>query len=202
MTNEIKNVMMPIPTVIEQSNRGSTAYDLYSRLLEDRIIFLTGAIDDATANLVVGQLLYLETKDPDKDICLYINSPGGSVTAGMAIFDTMNYIKCDVSTICVGMAASMGAFLLAAGTKGKRICLPNSEVMIHQPLGGAQGQASDIKIVADHILKTKAKLNKFLAEATGKPVEVIERDTDRDNYMSAEEAKAYGLVDEVFYTRK
>ena len=202
MTNEIKNVMMPIPTVIEQTNRGSTAYDLYSRLLEDRIIFLTGAIDDATANLVVGQLLYLETKDPDKDICLYINSPGGSVTAGMAIFDTMNYIKCDVSTICVGMAASMGAFLLAAGTKGKRICLPNSEVMIHQPLGGAQGQASDIKIVADHILKTKAKLNKFLAEATGKPVEEIERDTDRDNYMSAEEAKAYGLVDQVFYTRK
>lgn len=202
MTNEIKNVMMPVPTVIEQTNRGSTAYDLFSRLLEDRIIFLTGAIDDATANLVVGQLLYLETKDPTKDICLYINSPGGSVTAGMAIFDTMNYIKCDVSTICVGMAASMGAFLLAAGTKGKRICLPNSEVMIHQPLGGAQGQASDIKIVADHILKTKAKLNKFLAEATGKPVEVIERDTDRDNYMSAEEAKAYGLVDEVFYSRK
>ena len=202
MTNEIKNVMMPVPTVIEQTNRGSTAYDLFSRLLEDRIIFLTGAIDDATANLVVGQLLYLETKDPTKDICLYINSPGGSVTAGMAIFDTMNYIKCDVSTICVGMAASMGAFLLAAGTKGKRICLPNSEVMIHQPLGGAQGQASDIKIVADHILKTKAKLNKFLSEATGKPVEVIERDTDRDNYMSAEEAKAYGLVDEVFYSRK
>ena len=164
--NEIKSVMMPIPTVIEQSNRGSTAYDLYSRLLEDRIIFLTGQIDDATANLVVGQLLYLET------------------------------------TICVGMAASMGAFLLSAGTKGKRICLPNSEVMIHQPLGGAQGQASDIKIVADHILKIKAKLNKFLAEATGKPLEVIERDTDRDNYMSAEEAKAYGLVDEVFYTRK
>ncbi len=200
--NEIKSVMMPIPTVIEQSNRGSTAYDLYSRLLEDRIIFLTGQIDDATANLVVGQLLYLETKDPTKDICLYINSPGGSVSAGMAIFDTMNYIKCDVSTICVGMAASMGAFLLSAGTKGKRICLPNSEVMIHQPLGGAQGQASDIKIVADHILKIKAKLNKFLAEATGKPLEVIERDTDRDNYMSAEEAKAYGLVDEVFYTRK
>lgn len=200
--NEIKSVMMPIPTVIEQSNRGSTAYDLYSRLLEDRIIFLTGQIDDATANLVVGQLLYLETKDPTKDICLYINSPGGSVSAGMAIFDTMNYIKCDVSTICVGMAASMGAFLLSAGTKGKRICLPNSEVMIHQPLGGAQGQASDIKIVADHILKIKAKLNKFLAEATGKPLEVIERDTDRDNYMSAEEAKEYGLVDEVFYTRK
>lgn len=202
MVNEIKSVMMPIPTVIEQSNRGSTAYDLYSRLLEDRIIFLTGQIDDATANLVVGQLLYLETKDPTKDICLYINSPGGSVSAGMAIFDTMNYIKCDVSTICVGMAASMGAFLLAAGTKGKRICLPNSEVMIHQPLGGAQGQASDIKIVADHILKIKAKLNKFLAEATGKPIEIIERDTDRDNYMSAEEAKEYGLVDQVFYTRK
>ena len=202
MTNEIRNNYVPIPTVIEQTNRGSTAYDLYSRLLEDRIIFLTGVIDDATANLVVGQLLYLETKDPEKDICLYINSPGGSITAGMAIFDTMNYIKCDVSTICVGMAASMGAFLLSAGTKGKRICLPNSEVMIHQPLGGAQGQASDIKIVADHILKTKEKLNKFLAEATGKPVEVIERDTDRDNYMSAEEAKAYGLVDEVFYTRK
>ncbi len=202
MTNEIKNVMMPVPTVIEQTNRGSTAYDLFSRLLEDRIIFLTGAIDDATANLVVGQLLYLETKDPEKDICLYINSPGGSVTAGMAIFDTMNYIKCDVSTICVGLAASMGAFLLAAGAKGKRICLPNSEVMIHQPLGGAQGQASDIKIAAEHILKTKAKLNKFLADATGKPVEVIEKDTDRDNFMSAEEAKAYGLVDEVFYARK
>lgn len=197
----ISSVMMPIPTVIEQSNRGSTAYDLYSRLLEDRIIFLTGAIDDATANLVVGQLLYLETKDPDKDICLYINSPGGSVTAGMAIFDTMNYVKCDVSTICVGMAASMGAFLLAAGTKGKRICLPNSEVMIHQPLGGAQGQASDIKIVADHILKTRDKLNRFLSEATGKSIEEIERDTDRDNYMSAEEAKAYGLVDAVFYKR-
>ncbi|MBO5774129.1 MAG: ATP-dependent Clp endopeptidase proteolytic subunit ClpP [Clostridia bacterium] len=194
--------MMPVPTVIEQTNRGSTAYDLFSRLLEDRIIFLTGAIDDATANLVVGQLLYLETKDPEKDICLYINSPGGSVTAGMAIFDTMNYIKCDVSTICVGLAASMGAFLLAAGAKGKRICLPNSEVMIHQPLGGAQGQASDIKIAAEHILKTKAKLNKFLADATGKPVEVIEKDTDRDNFMSAEEAKAYGLVDEVFYARK
>lgn len=197
----ISSVMMPIPTVIEQSNRGSTAYDLYSRLLEDRIIFLTGAIDDATANLVVGQLLYLETKDPDKDICLYINSPGGSVSAGMAIFDTMNYVKCDVSTICVGMAASMGAFLLAAGTKGKRICLPNSEVMIHQPLGGAQGQASDIKIIADHILKTKEKLNRFLSEATGKSIEEIERDTDRDNYMSAEEAKAYGLVDAVFYKR-
>ncbi|MBO8424135.1 MAG: ATP-dependent Clp endopeptidase proteolytic subunit ClpP [Firmicutes bacterium] len=192
---------MPIPTVIEQTNRGSTAYDLYSRLLEDRIIFLTGAIDDATANLVVGQLLYLETKDPAKDISLYINSPGGSVTAGMAIFDTMNYVKCDVSTICVGLAASMGAFLLAAGAKGKRICLPNSEVMIHQPLGGAQGQASDIKIVADHIMRTKKKLNTFLAEATGKSYEEIERDTDRDNYMTAEEAKEYGIVDAVYYSR-
>ncbi len=198
----IKSVMMPIPTVIESTNRGQTAYDLYSRLLEDRIIFLTGEIDDATANLVVGQLLYLETKDPGKDISLYINSPGGSVSAGMAIFDTMNYIKCDVSTICVGMAASMGAFLLAAGAKGKRICLPNSEVMIHQPLGGARGQASDIKIIADHILKTREKLNKFLAEATGKSVEEIARDTDRDNYMSAEEAKEYGLVDVVYTTRE
>ncbi len=201
MDNTIKSVMMPIPTVIEQTNRGSTAYDLYSRLLEDRIIFLTGTIDDATANLVVGQLLYLETKDPAKDISLYINSPGGSVTAGMAIFDTMNYVKCDVSTICVGMAASMGAFLLAAGAKGKRICLPNSEVMIHQPLGGAQGQASDIKIVADHILRTKQKLNTFLAEATGKSYEQIEKDTDRDNYMTAEEAKEYGIVDAVIYSR-
>lgn len=201
MDNTIKSVMMPIPTVIEQTNRGSTAYDLYSRLLEDRIIFLTGTIDDATANLVVGQLLYLETKDPTKDISLYINSPGGSVTAGMAIFDTMNYVKCDVSTICVGMAASMGAFLLAAGAKGKRICLPNSEVMIHQPLGGAQGQASDIKIVADHILRTKQKLNTFLAEATGKSYEQIEKDTDRDNYMTAEEAKEYGIVDAVIYSR-
>lgn len=201
MDNTVKSVMMPIPTVIEQTNRGSTAYDLYSRLLEDRIIFLTGAIDDATANLVVGQLLYLETKDPSKDISLYINSPGGSVTAGMAIFDTMNYVKCDVSTICVGLAASMGAFLLAAGAKGKRICLPNSEVMIHQPLGGAQGQASDIKIVADHIMRTKKKLNTFLAEATGKSFEEIERDTDRDNYMTAEEAKEYGIVDAVYYSR-
>ena len=201
MDNTVKSVMMPIPTVIEQTNRGSTAYDLYSRLLEDRIIFLTGAIDDATANLVVGQLLYLETKDPAKDISLYINSPGGSVTAGMAIFDTMNDVKCDVSTICVGLAASMGAFLLAAGAKGKRICLPNSEVMIHQPLGGAQGQASDIKIVADHIMRTKKKLNTFLAEATGKSYEEIERDTDRDNYMTAEEAKEYGIVDAVYYSR-
>ena len=201
MDNTVKSVMMPIPTVIEQTNRGSTAYDLYSRLLEDRIIFLTGAIDDATANLVVGQLLYLETKDPAKDISLYINSPGGSVTAGMAIFDTMNYVKCDVSTICVGIAASMGAFLLAAGAKGKRICLPNSEVMIHQPLGGAQGQASDIKIQAEHILKIKEKMNRILSENTGRSIAEIERDTDRDNYLSAEEAKAYGLIDQVFYKR-
>ena len=201
MTNEIKNVMMPIPTVIEQSNRGSTAYDLYSRLLEDRIIFLTGAIDDATANLVVGQLLYLETKDPDKDICFYINSPGGSVTAGMAIYDTMNYIKCDVSTICIGMAASMGAFLLSSGAKGKRIALPNSEIMIHQPLGGAKGQASDIKIHAELILRTRDNLNRILAENTGKPIEVIERDTERDNFMTAKQALEYGLVDKIFDKR-
>ncbi|HIV00892.1 MAG TPA: ATP-dependent Clp endopeptidase proteolytic subunit ClpP [Candidatus Stercoripulliclostridium merdipullorum] len=193
--------MMPIPTVIEQTNKGSMAYDLYSRLLEDRIIFLTGEIDMATANLVVGQLLYLETKDPTKDIALYINSPGGSVSAGMAIYDTMNYIKSDVQTICVGMAASMGAFLLAAGAKGKRYALPNSEVMIHQPLGGAQGQASDIAIVAEHILKTKNKLNRILAEKTGKDLAQIEKDTDRDYYMSAEEAKEYGLIDTVFYKR-
>ena len=201
MTNEIKNVMMPIPTVIEQTNRGSTAYDLYSRLLEDRIIFLTGALDDATANLVVGQLLYLETKDTEKDICLYINSPGGSVTAGMAIFDTMNYIKCDVSTICVGMAASMGAFLLAAGTKGKRVCLPNSEVMIHQPLGGMKGQATDIKIHADRIIKIKQTLNEILSERTGKPLDVICKDTDRDNFMTAQEALEYGLIDKVIEHR-
>ena len=196
-----KMAMMPIPTVIEQTNKGSMAYDLYSRLLEDRIIFLTGESDMATANLVVGQLLYLETKDPTKDIALYINSPGGSVSAGMAIYDTMNYIKSDVQTICVGMAASMGAFLLAAGAKGKRYALPNSEVMIHQPLGGAQGQASDIAIVAEHILKTKNKLNRILAEKTGKDLAQIEKDTDRDYYMSAEEAKEYGLIDTVFYKR-
>ncbi len=201
MTNEIKNVMMPIPTVIEQTNRGSTAYDLYSRLLEDRIIFLTGAIDDATANLVEGQLLYLETKDPDKDICLYINSPGGSVTAGMAIFDTMNYIKCDVSTICVGMAASMGAFLLAAGAKGKRYALPNSEIMIHQPLGGAKGQATDIKIQADLILRTRDNLNRILAENTGRPIEEIARVTERDNIMTAQQALEYGLIDKIFAKR-
>lgn len=193
---------IPIPTVIEQTNRGTMTYDLYSRLLEDRNIFLTGEVTDETANLVVGQLLYLESKDSQKDISLYINSPGGSVSAGLAIFDTINYIKCDVTTICVGLAASMGAFLLAAGTKGKRYALPNSEIMIHQPLGGAQGQASDIAIVAEHILKTKKKLNLILSERTGQSIEKIEKDTDRDNYMSAEEAKAYGIIDKVFYTRQ
>ncbi|MDR0750986.1 MAG: ATP-dependent Clp endopeptidase proteolytic subunit ClpP [Christensenellaceae bacterium] len=193
---------IPIPTVIEQTNRGTMAYDLYSRLLEDRIIFLSGEINDALANIIVGQLLFLETKDPKREISLYINSPGGSVSAGFAIFDTINYIKCDVSTICVGFAASMGAFLLAAGAKGKRYALPNSEIMIHQPLGGARGQASDIAIVAAHILKTKKKLNIILAEKTGQSVEKIENDTDRDNYMTAEEAVAYGIVDKVFYTRK
>ena len=172
-----------VPYVVEQTNRGERTYDLYSRLLEDRIIFLSGEIDDNVANSIVAQLIYLEGKDPTKDISVYINSPGGSVTAGMAIFDTMNYIKCDVSTICVGLAASMGAFLLAAGTKGKRYALPNSEIMIHQPLGGASGQASDIAIHAEQILKTKAKLNKILSENTGKPLEQVEKDTDRDNFM-------------------
>lgn len=190
-----------VPYVVEQTNRGERTYDLYSRLLEDRIIFLSGEIDDNVANSIVAQLIYLEGKDPTKDISIYINSPGGSVTAGMAIFDTMNYIKCDVSTICVGLAASMGAFLLAAGTKGKRYALPNSEVMIHQPLGGASGQASDIAIHAEQILKTKAKLNKILSENTGKPLGQVEKDTDRDNFMSAEEAKTYGLVDKIFYAR-
>lgn len=199
---DIKNYMIPIPTVIEQNNRGTTAYDLYSRLLEDRIIFLTGEINDAVANLVVGQLLFLETKDPEKDISLYINSPGGMVSAGMAIFDTINYIKCDVVTICVGLAASMGAFLLSAGTKGKRYALPNSEIMIHQPIGGAQGQASDIVIAAEHIAKTKTKINRIISEKTGQPLEKVEKDTDRDNYMSAEEAVSYGLIDKVYYTRK
>ncbi len=190
-----------VPYVVEQTNRGERTYDLYSRLLEDRIIFLSGEIDDNVANSIVAQLIYLEGKDPTKDISIYINSPGGSVTAGMAIFDTMNYIKCDVSTICVGLAASMGAFLLAAGTKGKRYALPNSEIMIHQPLGGASGQASDIAIHAEQILKTKAKLNKILSENTGKPLDQVEKDTDRDNFMSAEEAKSYGLVDKIFYAR-
>ncbi len=193
--------MALIPMVVEQSNKGERSYDIYSRLLEDRIIMLSGEIDDATANTVVAQLIYLEGKDPDKDICIYINSPGGSVTAGLAIYDTMNYVKCDVSTICIGMAASMGAFLLSSGKKGKRYALPNSEIMIHQPLGGAHGQASDIKIQADHILKIKEKLNKILSENTGKPVEQVEKDTDRDNYLSAEEALEYGLVDKIFYKR-
>ena len=190
-----------VPYIVEQTSRGERSYDIYSRLLEDRIIFLSGEIDDATTNTVVAQLIYLEAKDPSKDISLYINSPGGSVSAGLAIYDTMNYVKCDVSTICIGMAASMGAFLLSSGAKGKRFALPNSEIMIHQPLGGAQGQASDIKIAAEHILKTKDKLNKILAENSGKPVEVIERDTDRDNFLSAEEALSYGLIDKVFYKR-
>ena len=193
--------MALVPMVVEQTNRGERSYDIYSRLLNDRIIMLTDEINDATASLVVAQLLYLEAQDPDKDISLYINSPGGSVSAGFAIYDTMNFIKCDVSTICMGMAASMGAFLLSAGAKGKRLALPNSEIMIHQPLGGTRGQASDIKIHADHILKTKAKLNEILAKNTGKPLEVIERDTDRDNFLSADEACAYGLVDNVIDKR-
>ena len=192
---------MLIPMVVDQTSNGERSYDIYSRLLEDRIIFLTGEINDAVANIVVAQLIYLEGKNPDKDIFLYINSPGGSVSAGLAIFDTINYIKCDVSTCCIGLAASMGAFLLASGTKGKRFALPNSEIMIHQPLGGARGQATDIKIVADHIMKTKAKLNSILSKNTGKPIEKIEADTDRDNYLSAQEAKDYGLIDTVYYKR-
>ena len=192
---------MLIPMVVDQTANGERSYDIYSRLLEDRIIFLTGEINDAVADTVVAQLIYLEGKDPDKDICLYINSPGGSVSAGLAIYDTMNYIKCDVSTICIGLAASMGAFLLSSGTKGKRYALPNSEIMIHQPLGGAQGQASDIKIQAEHILKTKKRLNEILAKNSGKPFEQLEKDTDRDNYLSAEEAKEYGLIDEIFVKR-
>lgn len=193
---------MLIPMVVEQSNRGERSYDIYSRLLEDRIIFLSGEIDDNTANLIVAQLIFLEGKDPDKDIMMYINSPGGSVVAGMAIYDTMNYIKCDVNTICVGMAASMAAVLLSAGAKGKRYALPNSEIMIHQPLGGAQGQASDIAIHAEHILKTKKRLNRILANNSGQPLEVIERDTDRDNFLSSEQALKYGLIDKIFDKRK
>ena len=189
--------MSLVPMVVEQSNRGERSYDIYSRLLKDRIIFLAEEVNDVTASLVVAQLLFLAAEDPDKDINLYINSPGGSVTAGMAIYDTMQYIKPDVSTICIGMAASMGAFLLAGGAKGKRYALPNAEVMIHQPSGGARGQATDIRIHAENILRTKAKLNQILAENTGKPVEEVERDTERDNFMSAEEAKAYGLIDAV-----
>jgi ATP-dependent Clp protease protease subunit len=190
-----------VPYVIEQTNRGERSYDIFSRLLNDRIVMLSDEVNDVTASLVVAQLLYLEGQDPDKDIQLYINSPGGSISSGMAIFDTMQYVKCDVSTICIGMAASMGSFLLAAGAKGKRFTLPNSEIMIHQPLGGTQGQASDIKIHADHIIRIRQRLNKLLSEATGKPLEVIERDTERDNFMSAEEAVAYGLVDKVIYKR-
>lgn len=193
--------MALVPMVVQQTNRGERSYDIYSRLLNDRIVFLADEVNDATASLVVAQLLYLEAEDPDKDISLYINSPGGSVTAGMAIYDTMNFIKCDVSTICVGMAASMGAFLLSSGAKGKRLALPNSEIMIHQPLGGAQGQATDIKIHAEHILRTKDKLNSILAENTGKPIDVITADTERDNFMTADQACAYGLIDKVIAHR-
>ncbi|MBE7046487.1 MAG: ATP-dependent Clp endopeptidase proteolytic subunit ClpP [Ruminococcaceae bacterium] len=193
--------MSLVPMVVEQTSRGERSYDIYSRLLKDRIIFLSDEVNDVTASLVVAQLLFLEAEDPTKDIHLYINSPGGSITAGMAIYDTMQYIKCDVSTICIGMAASMGAFLLCAGAKGKRYALPNSEVMIHQPLGGMQGQATDIKIHADRILKMKSTLNRILSERCGKPIEVIEHDTERDNFLTAEEAKAYGLVDEVITNR-
>ena len=189
--------MALVPTVVEQTSRGERAYDIYSRLLNDRIVFLADEVNDVTASLVVAQLLFLEAQDPDKDIYLYINSPGGSVSAGLAIYDTMNFIKCDVSTICIGMAASMGAFLLSSGAKGKRLALPNSEIMIHQPLGGMQGQASDIKIHADHIINTREKLNKILAANTGKSLEEIARDTDRDNFLSAEAALAYGLIDKV-----
>jgi ATP-dependent Clp protease protease subunit len=198
MINE-KNTFMPY--VVERTAAGERSYDLPSRLLEDRIIFLTGEINDATANAIIAQLIYLEGKDPTKDISLYINSPGGSVSAGLAIYDTMNYIKCDVSTICMGMAASMGAFLLSSGTKGKRFALPNAEVMIHQPLGGAQGQASDIKIAAEHILRTKAKLNRILAENCNRSISELERDTDRDNWLTAEQAREYGLIDRVFTKR-
>ncbi len=194
--------MALVPMVIEQTNRGERSFDIFSRLLNDRIVFLGEEINDATASLVVAQLLYLEAQDPEKDICLYINSPGGSITSGMAIYDTMNFIKCDVSTICVGMAASMAAFLLSAGAKGKRICLPNSEVMIHQPLGGMQGQATDIKIHADRIIKMKEKLNRILAENTGKSYEQICADTERDNFLSAEQAKEYGLIDKIFDKRQ
>ncbi|MBO4343687.1 MAG: ATP-dependent Clp endopeptidase proteolytic subunit ClpP [Clostridia bacterium] len=193
--------MALVPMVVEQTNHGERSFDIYSRLLNDRIVFLGDEINDTTASLVVAQLLYLEAQDPDKDISLYINSPGGSITSGMAIYDTMNYIKCDVSTVCVGMAASMGAFLLSSGAKGKRFALPNSEIMIHQPLGGMQGQATDIKIHADRIIQIKNKLNKILSEQTGKPLKVIERDTDRDNFMTAEQACEYGLVDKVIFRK-
>ncbi len=194
-----KNALVPM--VIEQTGHGERSFDIFSRLLNDRVIFLSDEVNDTTASLVVAQMLYLEAQDPDKDIAFYINSPGGSVTAGMAIYDTMNYIKCDVSTICIGMAASMGAFLLSSGTKGKRFALPNSEIMIHQPLGGARGQASDIKIQADLILRTRDTLNRILAENTGKTIEQVAKDTDRDNFMTAEQALAYGLVDKVLAHR-
>lgn len=190
-----------VPVVVEQTNRGERSYDIYSRLLNDRIVFLSGVVEDQISSLIVAQLLYLEAQDPDKDIYLYINSPGGSVTAGMAIYDTMNYIKCDVVTICIGMAASMGSFLLAAGAKGKRKALPNCDIMIHQPSGGAQGQATDIKIHAEHIIKTKQKMNKLLSDMTGQSLEKIESDVERDFYMTADEAKGYGLVDEVINNR-
>ncbi|MBE6543398.1 MAG: ATP-dependent Clp endopeptidase proteolytic subunit ClpP [Ruminococcaceae bacterium] len=193
--------MALVPTVIEQTNRGERAYDIYSRLLNDRIIFLADEVNNVTADLVVAQLLFLESQDPDKDICLYINSPGGSVSAGLAIYDTMNFIKCDVSTICIGMAASMGAFLLSAGAKGKRLALPNSEIMIHQPLGGMQGQATDIKIHADHILNTKERLNRILASNTGKSYEEIVAATERDNFLSAQAAAEFGLIDKVIEKR-
>ena len=190
-----------VPMVVEQTNRGERSYDIFSRLLNDRVIFLSDQVNDTTASLVVAQMLFLEAQDPDKDISFYINSPGGSVSAGMAIYDTMNFIKCDVSTICIGMAASMGAFLLSAGTKGKRFALPHSEIMIHQPLGGAKGQATDIEIQAKQILRIKATLNEILAQNTGKPLEIIEKDTDRDNYMTAEEALDYGLIDKILTRR-
>ena len=193
--------MSLVPYVIEQTSRGERSYDIYSRLLKERIIFLGEEVNETTASLVVAQMLFLEAEDPETDIQLYINSPGGSVTAGMAIYDTMQYVKCDVSTFCMGMAASMGAFLLAGGTKGKRLALPNAEIMIHQPLGGAQGQATEIEIAARHILQTKEKLNRMLAENTGKDISIIAADTDRDNWMSAEEAKEYGLIDRVIYKR-
>ena len=201
MENKIKNIGT-IPYVIKQSDRGERSYDIFSRLLEERIIFLADEVSDDLASLVVAQLLYLEAEDNSKDITIYINSPGGSVTAGMAIYDTMQYIKCDVNTICIGMAASMGAFLLAGGTKGKRYALPNAEIMIHQPLGGAQGQATDIKITADHIIRTRTKLNTILSEATGRSLEEIERDTERDNWKTAEEALEYGLIDKIVTNRK
>ncbi len=194
--------MSLVPYVVEQTSRGERSYDIYSRLLKERIIFLGEEVNDASASTIIAQLLFLESEDPNKDIQLYINSPGGSVTAGMAIYDTMNFIKCDVSTICVGLAASMGAFLLAGGTKGKRMSLPNSEIMIHQPSGGAKGQATDIQIVAENILKIKKRLNTMLAENTGQPLEKIEIDTERDNYMSAEEAKAYGIIDTIIEKRQ